>query len=254
MAASHRDAVIVAPGGAPGAWIPAPAAVEEDDMTQQKTFKRRVRARMAKTGESYTTARRMLLAADGRVPEPAPAFEPPASEAALVRATGRGWQPWLEELDAWGAASRTHTETARWLRDERGVAGWWAQSITVGYERARGLRAPGQRPDGWSIGATRTVAVPVEALFAAFEDASLRERWLPGADLRLRTATAPRSARYDWGDDGTRLIAGFEALGPAKSRVALAHERLPDPDAAAAMKAFWRERLGALKALLEAGG
>ncbi len=31
-------------------------------MTQQKTFKRRVRARMAKTGESYTAARRQLLA------------------------------------------------------------------------------------------------------------------------------------------------------------------------------------------------
>ena len=32
-------------------------------MTTQKTFKRRVRDRMAKTGESYTAARRQLVAA-----------------------------------------------------------------------------------------------------------------------------------------------------------------------------------------------
>ena len=31
-------------------------------MTTQKTFKRRVRDRMAKTGESYTAARRQLIA------------------------------------------------------------------------------------------------------------------------------------------------------------------------------------------------
>ena len=33
-------------------------------MTVQKSFKRIVRARMGKTGESYTTARSRLLAAD----------------------------------------------------------------------------------------------------------------------------------------------------------------------------------------------
>ena len=48
-------------------------------------------------------------------------------------------------LDGWEAASRSHTEIARWLREEHGVDGWYSQSITVGYERARGLRAPGER-------------------------------------------------------------------------------------------------------------
>ena len=39
-------------------------------MTKQRTFKRRVRERMAKTGESYTAARRMLIQ-DGDTPEAA---------------------------------------------------------------------------------------------------------------------------------------------------------------------------------------
>jgi len=46
-------------------------------MTRQKSFKRLVRARMAETGESSTTARAMLLAA--REPEQASAEPMPAT-------------------------------------------------------------------------------------------------------------------------------------------------------------------------------
>ena len=222
-------------------------------MTRQKTFKRRVRERMEKTGESYTAARRMLIADGDRPTTPAERFEPPVADETLVEATGRGWEGWFELLDGWEAASRSHTEIARWLREEHGVAGWYSQSITVGYERARGLRAPGQRPDGFAVSATRTIAVPVERLFGAFEDEAVRERWLPGAELGLRTATAPRTARYDWEDGSTRVIVGFDDLGEAKSRVALSHERLPDADTAGEMKAWWRERLSVLKSQLEGG-
>src|SRR5688572_8537736 len=134
-------------------------------MTEQRTFKRRVRARMAETGESYTTARRVLM--DGAEPPAAEVaeFEPPISNAKLTDATGHGWEHWFGLLDAWGATGRTHTEIARWLSSEHAVAGWWTQSITVGYEQARGLRAPGQRADGWSVSATKTVAVPAQRLY-----------------------------------------------------------------------------------------
>jgi hypothetical protein len=222
-------------------------------MTRQKTFKRRVRERMAKTGESYTAARRMLIARGERPDTTSAPFEPPVADERVVEATGRGWQAWFEVLDEWGAASHNHTEIARWLREEHDVEGWYAQSITVGYERARGLRAPGQRPDGFAVSASRTIAVPVERLFEAFADEELRERWLPGADLRLRTATSPRTARYDWEDGSTRVNVGFESAGEDKSRVALSHERLPDADAADAMKTWWREHLTALKSQLEGG-
>jgi Domain of unknown function (DUF4287) len=221
-------------------------------MTRQKTFKRRVRARMEKTGESYTAARRMLIAAGERPDTATPEFTPPMSDEKVTEATGRRWDEWFALLDAWNAASSSHTEIARWLVAEHDVASWWSQSITVAYEQARGLRAPGQRPDGWAISATKTIAVPVERLFEAFEDEALREAWLPGAQLRLRTATAPRSARYDWEDGSTRVNVGFTSLAQDKSRVALAHERLPDADTADEMKAWWRERLAALKPLVEA--
>jgi hypothetical protein len=220
-------------------------------MTRQKTFKRRVRERMEKTGESYTAARRMLIAQGDRPDTAVPRFEPPVAEEKVVEATGRGWQAWFEALDSWGAASRSHTEIARWLREEHRVDGWYSQSITVGYERARSLRAPGERPDGFAVSASKTIAVPVERLFEVFEDEALRERWLPGAELRLRTATRPRTARYDWEDGSTRVNVGFDDVSEAKSRVGLSHERLPDADTADEMKAWWRERLTALKSQLE---
>jgi hypothetical protein len=218
-------------------------------MTRQKSFKRLVRARMEKTDESYTAARSSLLAAGESKVTEGPALT--MSDEAIRRRTGRGWEEWFGLLDEWGAAERPHGEIARWLREEQGVDGWGAQSVTVSYERVRGLRAVGERPDGFSVTAQKTVAVPVERLYEEFVDESLRERWLPDGELRERTATKPKSARFDWGDGETRVIVGFIAKGEAKSTVALEHARLPDAEKASRMKAFWRDRVAVLKEVLE---
>jgi uncharacterized protein YndB with AHSA1/START domain len=210
-------------------------------MTKQRTFRRRVRSRMQKTGESYTAARRMLT------PDPRPQ-EP----AAAQKATGRSNEEWFALLDDWGAAERSHAEIARWLAQNEGVSNWWAQTLTVAYEQARGRRMPHERPDGFRITASKTIAVPVTVLFAAFIDEAGRARWLPDAPLIVRTATASRSARYDWGDGSSRVNVGFTAKSDTTSTIALSHERLPDADAAEAMKAWWRERLTELKSVLEA--
>jgi hypothetical protein len=224
-------------------------------MTRQKTFKQDIRARMEKTGESYSEARRQLLAKAERKAESATVegYEEVMSEEAIRRRTGKRWGEWFAILDAWGGTEHTHKEIAAWLSEKHGVDGWSAQSVTVGYERARGMRAPGERPGGgFSATASRTVAVPVARLFDAFTDASERERWLPDGDLRERTSTRPRSARFDWEDGSTRVIVGFEQKGDAKSQVSLEHERLPDAESAEEMKAFWREGLSRLKEQLEA--
>jgi hypothetical protein len=218
-------------------------------MTRQKSFKRLVRARMEKTGERYTAARAALLAAEEPKATEGPALT--MSDEAIRRRTGRGWEEWFDLLDEWGAVERPHPEIARWLREERGVDGWDAQSVTVSYERARGLRAVGERPEGFSITASKTVEVPVDRLFDAFVDESLRERWLPDGRLRERTATKPKSARFDWGDGETRVVVGFDAKGDEKSSVALEHARLADAGEAERMKVYWRDRVAALKEVLE---
>jgi hypothetical protein len=221
-------------------------------MTRQRSFKRLVRLRMEKTGESYTAARASLLAGNEKG---AGAATPvmPISEEAIRKRTGRGWEEWFDLLDEAGASERMHKEIAASLADEHGVDGWSAQSITVAYERARMGRAVGERESGFEISASKTVAVPVERLFDAVVDETSRSRWLGAAELRERTSTRPRSARYDWGDGTTRVIFGFEAKGADKSLVSLVHERLPDAGEAERMKGYWRERLAALKSELEGG-
>jgi len=218
-------------------------------MTRQRSFKRLVRARMEKTGERYAAARAALLAAEEPKVSEGPALT--VSDEVIRRRTGRGWEEWFDLLDDWGAIARPHGEIARWLASEHGIDGWSSQSVTVSYERARGRRAVGEHANGFTISAQKTVAVPVERLYDAFVDESLRERWLPDGELRERTASKPKSARFDWGDGDTRVIVWFEARGDAKSTAALQHERLADAQEAERMKTFWRDRVATLKEVLE---
>jgi hypothetical protein len=218
-------------------------------MTTQRSFKRLVRSRMEKTGESYTAARAQLLAGD----EPQ-RISLATSDETIRERTGRGWEEWFDLLDEWGAADKSHREIARWLAGQQGIhpLAWNAQAIAGSYERARRGRQVGEHEDGFTVTASKTVAVPVERLYDAFVDASLRERWLPDGDLRERTATKPRSARFDWGEDGTRVHVAFAAKGEERSTAALQHERLADAAEAERMRAFWRERVAGLKEVLEA--
>ena len=218
-------------------------------MTAHKSFKRLVRTRMEKTGESYTAARLRLLAGD----EPQRVSLATSDETIRER-TGRGWEEWFDLLDEWGAADKSHREIARWLAGQQGIhpLAWNAQAIAGSYERARRGRQVGEHEDGFTVTASKTVAVPIERLYAAFVDADERARWLPGAELRERTTIEPRSARFDWGDGPSRIHVSLTAKGDAKTTAALTHERLPDGKEADRMKAFWRERVAGLKEVLEA--
>jgi hypothetical protein len=220
-------------------------------MTRQRSFKRLVRSRMEKTGESYTAARAVLLAGEEE-PKAAEAWLATSDERIRER-TGRGWEEWFDLLDEWGAPERPHREIARWVADQLGIGPlvWEAQAVTSSYERTRGLRAVGETEQGFAVSATRTVAVPVERLYDAVVDESQRASWLPDGELSERTATRPKSARFDWGDGATRVHVVFDSKGEGKSTMALQHVRLADGLEAERMKAYWRERVSALKEELE---
>jgi hypothetical protein len=224
-------------------------------MTKQDSFKRRVRERMASTGERYAAAHRQVSRKRQRIEgarSRLAAIDDRPSDAKVRAATGRTWDAWFALLDRDGARDRKHKENAAYLVQEHEVPGWWAQSITVWYERARGLRLKHQQADGFTISASKTIAVPVGAAFDAFVNARTRRKWLTDATMRLRTSRVDHTARFDWEDGTTRVVVTFEARAASKTIVAIAHERLPDPDAAEVAKQAWRDRLITLKAFLEA--
>jgi hypothetical protein len=221
-------------------------------MTEHKSFKRLVRARMAKTGESYTAARAMLLRADE--PTAAPTLRLSTSDQKIRERTGRGWEEWFAILDEWGATERPHREIARWLAGQQDLhpLAWNVQAIVASYELARGVREAGEKDDGFVVTASRTVAVDVDRLYDAFVDESLRTDWLSDGRLSARTATRPRSARFDWAGGPTRVNVTFLAKGQGKSTIALEHRRLADAAEADRMKGYWRGQLASLKYVLEA--
>jgi hypothetical protein len=234
-------------------------------MVTHGTFKRRVRSRMAKTGESYTAARSQLIrkavsgspaaTVTGPATESVDPAMLPTSDESMRKATGRGYAEWFAILDGRGARERSHTETAAWLVADQAVAGWWSQAITVGYERARG-RALHQMAVGYRIGANRTIGVGADRLLAAIADEVTRARWLPDAAMTPRRRGAMPAAltlRFDWAEPASRLAFFIVPKGPDKATVSVEHDRLPDPAAGERLKAFWRDRLADLKKLLEQG-
>jgi hypothetical protein len=226
-------------------------------VTKEKSLKRRVRERMSKTGESYTTARSHVAQKRDRVQAARTRLAAPAdrpSDDKIIEVTGRGWDAWFSILDRWGGRDSKHGETVRFLMDEHDVPGWWAQTITVYYQRASGLRLKHQQAEGFTIYASKTIAVPIDVLFTAFVDPARRKQWLTDGTMSLRTSQTNYTARFDWDDGSTRVNVSFVEKDSAKATVSVAHERLPDPDEAERAKASWRQRLADLKILLESSG
>ena len=247
-------------------------------MPRNKDLKRLVRARMSKTGESYTTARAKVVARSSSISRPVSTREvaprtaardvaTPAvraarkprvnyaelagmSDEALEAKTGCSWVRWVGALDYHRADTLPHREIAALVSRKFKIQGWWAQAVTVGYERIKGLRARGQRRDGsYEANKSRTYHVPIATLFDAWADPRIRGRWLDGEIGGVRTSTPGRSMRLD-GRDGSIVIVGFQAKGAEKSAVAVQHTKLRDPETASEVKRYWSERLDALGRLL----
>ena len=232
-------------------------------MPKSKDLKRLVRARMQKSGESYTAARRQILA---KRTKKSPSSNGAAStdyaaitkmsDAALQAKTGRDWKGWLAVLDADGAREMLHRDIAKLLAEKHGVPPWWSQMVTVGYERIRGLREHGQRRAGmgagtYEVGKTRTYPVSVDALYRACRDARVRAKWLPLEGIVVRTSIPSRSMRIRLaGDVPVELM--FLKKGPSKSALNVTHHKLASKAEREETKKFWSERLDALGKLLRA--
>jgi hypothetical protein len=215
-------------------------------MPIQRDLKRLTRSRMKKTGESYAAARAELI----KKGKQDFAERAGMSDQVVKDKTGRTWEEWVRLLDGKGARSMAHRDIAEYLNEREGVPGWWAQMVTVGYERIRGLRDIGQRRSGeYEASKSKTVPVPLGELFRAFQDGRTRERWLPGVQWTVRTSVPEKSLRVTWAD-GTSVEAYFVAKGPGKSQVAIQHRKLKSKAEAEKKKTYWEERLGALAGVL----
>jgi uncharacterized protein YndB with AHSA1/START domain len=225
---------------------PAPAAPE----TTATTAAARANATTSKpaTAKTATTTKAPAKKRATKTRQPAVDYAALAgmSDAKIAEKTGCTWEKWVGHLDHWGAAEKTHREIADHVHTKFGVPDWWTQAVTVGYERIKGLRAIGQRRSGaYETSKSKTIAVPLAELYAAWADDKARRRWLPGVALVVRKTTPEKYMRITW-DDQTSVVVGFFAKGAGKSLVAVQHSKLADKARADELKRFWGERLDAL--------
>lgn len=101
------------------------------------------------------------------------------SDEAVKAKTGKDWAAWFKILDQAGARKMGHQEIVAVLSDKHGVGPWWQQMVTVTYEKARGLRAKHEKPAGYEISVSRTIAAPVNKIYHAWQDEKERAKWLP---------------------------------------------------------------------------
>ena len=104
-----------------------------------------------------------------------PAHNPAISDDRLKAATGRSRQRWFALLDKAGAESWDRRRIARWLGVKHEVDAWWAQSLTVDYERARGLRQGRTRKGPLRTSAWKTIRRPAEAVWPFLDDDDVKE-------------------------------------------------------------------------------
>jgi len=176
-------------------------------------------------------------------------LKPRMSDEAVEAKTGKTWSRWFKHLDAAGARKMTHQEIVAHLRDKHDVRAWWQQMVAVTYEQARGLREIHEKPTGYEISVSRTIAASISKTFWAWTDEKTRKQWLP-ANFTVRKSTTNQTIRITW-NDGTDLVVGFYPKDEAKCQVVAQHGKLKDAKAGAKMKQFWADALGRLKGLLE---
>lgn len=241
-------------------------------MTEAKKLKRKIRERAARTGESYAVARAHILTA---VDQSRAARSEAAAQAARVQpatgavtetrcreVTGHGFDHWFGVLDRFSAPKQGHRAAARHLQDDHALSAWYAQAITVLYERARRLRALNQSSGGFQVSVSRVWGGTFEAIKPYLTNESRRTAWLETVDeevVQAVEAAVQAGLREKEGAvwvrgpvAGGRVELRISATEDGRSRAVARVEQLPDAQTAEAQRATWRCALDALKRAADA--
>lgn len=188
--------------------------------------------------------------------------------------TGRNWSEWLKVLDEFGGKEKGHKAMAKYLLEVQGLTPWWSQMVTVQYERSRGLRAVNERPKGFGVSVSRTVACPLESAWNAWAEAQELSRWFTtqakqdfreggryenadkdsGTFLRI---VPMKRIKFTWEQSkhnpGSEVEVTFEPTKTGKVRMVLSHEKLASQKEVEDLREGWSWAMDSLKSYLETG-
>lgn len=221
---------------------------------------------MTRTRAAAAAATSAAAASRATPPEPAGSIGA-LSDSKCREHTGHGLDHWFALLDRVGATEYGHTAAARHLHEMHDVDRWYAQAITVAYERARGVRARNQRGDGaFEVSVSKVMAGTPAAIVAKLAGARARAGWSKGVDRALiqglaAALAAPASKgfvlrpdglaryRYKWGD--TTVEFRITPRPGGKTSVVVQQMKLASAGAVEERRAQWKDVLTALAKQLD---
>lgn len=197
---------------------------------------------------------------------------PDITDAAAKQKTGKTLTQWYAVLDAAGGNAKGRRELSNLVLEQVGKDAWWATTIVVEYERAKGQKEKDGKPTGYSICSTKTVAAPLARVFSAFGSQSDLDRWLgagtkasfseggslsnaEGDRLRFVRIRTDKDLRLAWEHatraPGSQVEVLFADKGQGKTGITLNHTRIATRRDADELRSGWGAALEALKRHLE---
>lgn len=166
------------------------------------------------------------------------------SDSAVYKATGKLYDEWYSILEQKKASKLSHKEIAALLVEEYDVSFWWAQTITVEYERLIGRREVGQSCEGdFQAGGSKTIAGSMDGVFKQWLQFVKDVNSLNDVPFAAEPTTSETEKWRYWrvqlaNSSKVNIIINQKAAG--KVMLATNHEKLEDADAVAEWKVFWK--------------
>lgn len=178
----------------------------------------------------------------------------PSNISAVVTATGRLWDHWVELLDQVGAREMNHSDIAavalELMPETVEQKQWWAQSVAVAFGQHAGLRVPGQTSTGdFQLSTTRTVVGDKDQTLQAWMAVVGSRTQFGGIAIEGEASTSSTEQWRYWRAalaDGTRVVINIRDKPGGKSAVGLQHLKLPSAEAITQWRPVWKDLLAGL--------
>lgn len=200
---------------------------------------------------------------------------PDLTDSVVKERTGKTLKQWFTLLDTAGGVEKGRRDLVNHLYSEHKVDEWWATTVVVEYERARGSMDKDGQPKGYSICVTKTISAPLDTVFASWGDNRMLDRWLgpktkvafqekgklenlDGDRFTFQRIRSNKDLRFTW-EHPTRAPAShvevlFADKGNGKTGITLNHTRIQTRRDADALRSGWGGAFDALKSLIEKTG
>lgn len=166
------------------------------------------------------------------------------SAAAIKKATGKSRDEWIALLTKIKAETLSHKEIAAKLYDDYNVKGWWAQMLTVEFERSIGRREVGQSCEGdFGTSVNKTLAGTMDSALSNWQKLVGDRREFDGvAFAHEPNITETLKWRY-WRvslADNSKININIMQKNPEKAAFSLQHEKLQNQNDIERWKKYWK--------------